>query len=551
MADNWQLKAVLSANSTGMVKALTDVGKVAKTTRKYLADVASAANHLTGKIGLPLTALSGLLGGFSLVAIKNAVVGFTEMGEEIYKASLRTGMTVEELQRMKYVSEQAGVPVESLQMGMAKLNKQIGDAATGKNKSLSGLLDKLGISARDANGQFKAGIDILPQLADAFVRNKNPVVQAQMGMALFGKSWQEMIPLLMEGSDGISNSLERFARLKGVMNLDDIKGAKELGDKFQDLQFVTKGFQNTIAKELMPVLGPLVEDIIQWAAANRKVVSAGVREFVTELVASMRQIDWQGVVRGVQGFAQSMGRLVDWVGGAKNALIILAVVINAQTIMAVFSLVAALGRAGLAFLGMAAKAYLAGNAALLSMVRVAAAALFTAGPLGVLGAAFAWMGGMATAAGGLISSAMGAVTLAIRGVGAALMANPLGVILGLATAAVLIYENWGTLKEWFGNFFGWIGDKFQAVIGWATDLARSVGGFFGGGATAPSGTAASDPLGVSRPALVGPAARVQASGQIEVSFKDAPAGMRVTQTTVGNVPVNTSVGYRSDALGMP
>ena len=98
MADNWQLKAVLSANSTGMVKALADVGKVAKTTRKYLADVAGAANHLTSKIGLPLIALSGVLGGFSLVAIKNAVVGFSEMGESLYKASLRTGMTVEELQ---------------------------------------------------------------------------------------------------------------------------------------------------------------------------------------------------------------------------------------------------------------------------------------------------------------------------------------------------------------------------------------------------------------------------------------------------------------------
>ena len=43
MSDTWQLKAVLSANSAGMIKALTEAGKVAKTTRKYLLDVGSAA----------------------------------------------------------------------------------------------------------------------------------------------------------------------------------------------------------------------------------------------------------------------------------------------------------------------------------------------------------------------------------------------------------------------------------------------------------------------------------------------------------------------------
>lgn len=551
MADNWQLKAVLSAVDK-MSPVLKQVGNVAKTTRKYLSDVAGAANHLTGKIGLPLTALSGVLGGFSLVAIKNAVVGFTDMGEEIYEASLRTGMSVEQLQRMKYVSEQAGVPVESLQMGMAKLNKQMGDVSAGKNKDLALLMKKLGISARDANGQLKAGIDILPQLADAFVRNKNPVVQARMGMALFGKSWQEMVPLLMEGSEGINASLERFKRLKGVMNLDDIKGAKELGDKFKDLEFVTKGFQNTIAKELVPVLGPLIEDIVQWAAANRKVVSAGVKEFVRDLVDGMRQIDWTTVINGAKDFARWLGRMVDMVGGAKNALILLVIVMNAQTIMAIGGLIGAVGRAGIAFLAMAARAYVASNASLMAMARVAVMAIATAGPIGAIGAMFSWVAGMVAGAGGIISGALGMVGVAIRGIGAALMANPLGIILALATAAYLIYQNWDTLKKWFSSFFDWVGEKFQSLVGRAVDLAKSVGGFFGGDSSPRAAANSNAALNNgSRPSLVG-ASQVKASGLIEVSFKDAPPGMRVEQTKAGgDVPVNTNVGYRSYAMGMP
>lgn len=697
MADNWQLKAVLSAVDK-MSPVLKQVSGVAKTTRKYLSDVAGAANKLTSKIGLPLTALSGVLGGFSLVAIKNAVVGFTDMGEEIYKASLRTGMSVEQLQRMKYVSEQAGVPIESLEIGMAKLNKQIGDATAGKNKDLAGLMKKLGIDMREANGQLKAGIDILPQLSDAFVRNKNPVVQARMGMALFGKSWQEMVPLLMEGADGINSSLDRFKRLKGVMNLADLKGAKDLGDKFKDLEFVTKGFQNTIAKELIPVLGPVIEDIIQWGVANRKLVSSGVKEFARELVQGMREVDWTGIIEGTKRVIGSLGTLVDWLGGTKNALIVLAVVINAQTIMALVGLVGAVGRAGLAFLAMAGRAYVAGNASVLAMARVVVMAVATAGPIGAIGAAFTWVAGIATGAGGIISGALGMVGVAIRAIGAALMANPLGIILALATAAYLIYQNWDTLKKWFSGFFGWlsenfttllapitaigaaftwiggfaasagsvitgalgsvgvairavgaalmanplgivlalataayliyknwdalktwfsgffdwVGDKFKGLVGWAVDMAKAVGRFFGMGAAAGDSTAvqaaaktanspaaasaislagvaatgespavqaavknANSPatasaislaggpaagtmaqpgrvVGAERPSLITPATQVKASGQIEVSFKDAPAGMRVEQSkTSGDIPINTNVGYRSYAMGMP
>ena len=108
---------------------------------------------------------------------------------------------------------------------------------------------------------------LMPELADAFVRNKNPVVQARMGMALFGKAWQEMAPMLMEGGVGIEKMQKRFTLLKSAMDLDTVKGAKEFGDQLKDVEIVTKGFQMTIAKELVPVMSP--------PAASQRVCAAG------------------------------------------------------------------------------------------------------------------------------------------------------------------------------------------------------------------------------------------------------------------------------------
>jgi len=318
---------------------------------------------------------------------------------------------------------------------------------------------------------------------------------------MFGKSYAEILPLLAEGSAGINDNLARFDKIKGVLGKDDIKGAKDLGDSFKDLDMVMKGFQVTIAKQLVPVIKPMVDSLVAWWVINKKLVSTEVSAMAKDLGIWIKTIDFKKVLTDVGDFVKSLGGFIDMVGGAKNALIGLVIFMNMQTIMAVAGLIGALARAGLAFLAMAAQAYIASNASLLSLLRIGTVALFTAGPIGVLGAAFGWLAGIAAGAGGIISGAFGVVSVAIRGVGAALMANPLGIILALATAAYLIYQNWDTLKGWFSNFFDWIGQKFQAVIGWAVDLAKSVGGFFGGNASVAANVAATPQNPQIKPAI--------------------------------------------------
>lgn len=564
MADNWQLKAVLSANAQGMIKALGDVGKMAKNTRKYLSDITGAAGNLAGRLGLPSALASGLLAGFSASAIKNAMVSLADMEDEVSKFTATTGIAGSEFTRFQYLAKLSNVPFEALAGSMGKANKGIYDAAKGKNKELAALYSHLGIPLRNANGQMRSMADMLPELADAFQRNQNPVVRARMGMAMFGKSWQEIMPMLSDGSAKINERMARFKELglevKDVAAFDrQMESAGKFGDRLDDLSFVAKDFQNTIAAGLLPIITPLIDGLTRWVVVNKDLVASEVKVFVADLAKSLRDTDWNAVIEGARGFTRGLGSAVDMVGGARNALIALVIVMNAQTIVALAGLIGSLGRAGFAFLAMGAQAYLAGNASVLSMLRIAAIAIATAGPIGAVGAAFAWLTGIAAGAGGIISGAMGMVGLAIRGVGAALMANPLGIILGLATAAVLIWQNWDALKGWFSSFFDWIGDRFQSLLGWAVDLAKTAASVFGGGGGMDyqqvAGTAlpraGSAPGVMDRPSLAG-AQQVRASGQIEVSFKDAPPGMRVEQAkSSGDVPVRTDVGYRSYAMGAP
>jgi len=562
MADNWQLKAVLSANAESMLRTLKFVNQATKTTRKYLMDVASSATNLAGRVGLPLGLISGALGALSVAGIKGAVTSFAELGDQVVKSAQRIGVTTDEYQKLKYAAGQSGVSVEGLGSSVGRLNKGIALAASGGNKDLAALFKRTGISMRDANGHLRSGADLLPEVAEMFKKNTNAATQARMGTAIFGKGWQELAPLLKDGAEGIDKLNKRYAELGLAVGGDALLEGEAFGDKLEDLEMVVKSYGNTIAAELVPEFNKSLESTIKWAVANRDLIVVPVAKFIADMADQLKNVDWSSVIKGVGDFVTGIKDFIGWIGGAKNALIGLAIIMNAQTIAALIGLVASLGRAAFAFLAMGVQAYIAGNASLLSMVRVAAVALFTAGPLGILGAAFAWMGSMAAGAGGLLSGAMGLAAVAVRGLGAALMANPLGIIIGIATAAYLIYKNWDTLKAWFSSFFDWIGEKFQKFLGWAKSLAGIVGVMFGGdgGAGAPAAMPASGtdqqtladrsaPMGNGeRPSLVRNAQQ-DVGGKFTFDFQNAPPGMRLAgMETKGQTDVDMNVGTRSYAM---
>jgi hypothetical protein len=307
------------------------------------------------------------------------------------------------------------------------------------------------------------------------------------------------------------------------------------------------------------------------------------------------------MAKSVLAFGQGIGKLVDFVGGPRNALIGLAVVMNAQTIVALGGLAGAVARAGLAFVGMAAQAYIAGNAALLSMVRTGVVATLVSGPLGLLRAAWTLLATTTVSMSGLMSGAFALVSGGIRAVGAALMANPLGIILAIASAAWLIYENWDTVKGWFASFWSWLkanadliltclgpigwiaktiighweplkawfGDLVQWLSGklqWIVDAAKSVGhalGLTGGdvtmthtlGASAQGASGAGMaplPVGGERTSLI-PAGQNtgKVEGQVNIKIDGLPSGSRVEQVRGGTMPINVDAGYSAYALAMP
>ncbi len=112
----------------------------------------------------------------------------------------------------------------------------------------------------------------------------------------------------------------------------------------------------------------------------------------------------------------------------------------------------------------------------------------------------------------------------------------------------MVINNWGPVVKWFQDMW----DKLKPIIEWFTDGASDTvvaanATQWGGGGYGAYGT------GVSaqgyNPYQIVQAAPKKAEGEITVSFKDAPPGMRVTDTRSSGIDVNHDVGYTRFGMG--
>lgn len=165
----------------------------------------------------------GLLAGGSAAALYRITTSAADAMGELDDLQKRLGGTTQNLQGFRYAAVLAGQNGEVFTSAMVRLNRGIREAATGQNANLAALFSRLGISLRDSNGQFRDAASLLPQLAEAFRRNENPVTRNAMAMALFGRTGEALLPMFTEGAEGLNRLTESFRRYGYVFTDEEIE----------------------------------------------------------------------------------------------------------------------------------------------------------------------------------------------------------------------------------------------------------------------------------------------------------------------------------------
>lgn len=106
----------------------------------------------------------------------------------------------------------------------------------------------------------------------------------------------------------------------------------------------------------------------------------------------------------------------------------------------------------------------------------------------------------------------------------------------------LIINNWGPVVKWFQDMWA----KLKPIIEWFSDgasdtVAAANAAQWGAGGYGAYGTGV--PVQGYNPYQINQTGQKKGEGEITVSFKDAPPGMRITDTRSSGIDVNHDVGY--------
>jgi phage-related protein len=168
-------------------------------------------------------------------------------------------MSTESLQAYKYAAELVDVPLETLTASMAKQVKSMSNARDG-SKNFMDAYKRLGVSVTDANGNLRDSDKVYWETIDALGKVSNETERDALAMQIFGKSAQELNPLISQGSAGIAALTDEAKRMGAVMSQDSLNALGKFDDSVQRLKSGSAAAKNMLGMVLLPQLQTLADD---------------------------------------------------------------------------------------------------------------------------------------------------------------------------------------------------------------------------------------------------------------------------------------------------
>ena len=284
---NGQLK-----NNTEQVEDTTTATEDAGQSMGNLGDV---VNGLTSKLGIQLpdsmkssmnamgsldASSLALAGGFAAVAAaivkaEKAMISMTKesaaFADNIITLSMQTGQSTQQLQEFSYATELIDVSVDTMQGSLTKLTNNMQDTMNGTGNAKASF-DALGISVTNADGSMRSANDVFYETIDALGKVKNETERDAMSMDIFGRSAQDLNPLIIQGSKTLKAYADEAHNMGYVLDDEALSTLGAVDDAYQRLQKTQEGVKNQLAVEFAPYLEEFYGDVTSMVKDGGKAI---------------------------------------------------------------------------------------------------------------------------------------------------------------------------------------------------------------------------------------------------------------------------------------
>lgn len=210
--------------------------------------------------------------------------------DEIVTLSVQTGLSTKTIQEFSYAAELVDVPLTTIQGSLTKLTAQMASAAAGNQKATDKFRE-LGVSIYDTNGNLRDAESVFYDAIDALGEIQNQTERDAAAMEIFGKSAQDLNPLIAQGSNVLRQYALEANQVGYVMDTMSLNKLTALDDSFQRMHNTVTAFKNELAQQFAPFLKDAVDSLSTFIGTlGQKFKEARIAEQLGMMLDSLVQL---------------------------------------------------------------------------------------------------------------------------------------------------------------------------------------------------------------------------------------------------------------------
>lgn len=296
---NWQAQlnnaeAALNGMERELKQNTKEMDDLRKSTDKASKTADDSKNRFSG-LGETLKSVGAALGA-TVVAIGTAAVAagkkIWEMandtaaaGDEIDKQSQKLGVSAENYQKLSYAMERSGADVEDFRKGTANITKELANIQKGVEGAGASFVT-LGVATKNADGSMRSTEDVLLDTIDSLAKMSDDTERNALANQIFGRSYQELLPLLNTGSDGIRELMDEAEKYGMVMSDDAVSASAAFEDSLTKLKGTVTGVKNQLMSSLLPSLTAVTDGFSDLVSGNKKgtdLIKSGIKSAIDSI----------------------------------------------------------------------------------------------------------------------------------------------------------------------------------------------------------------------------------------------------------------------------
>lgn len=255
---------------------------------------------LTKGLGVAAAAATAAAGAFAFMA-KTTLNTLDNLG----KTASKLGVTTEFLSRYRVIAERAGISTETFDMALQRFQRRLGEAQMGTGELLKPL-QQMGISMKDANGNFKDGTVVFEEFIAKLGETENAERRLALAMKGFDSEGVKMVNIAEMGADKIALIGRRAEEAGLVISGKLTKAAADANDALSDLFDFGKGFKLQFFGALSETIEELSEMLRQKILLKVE-AAGGMKAFANDIAAAFLE----GTSKFVTATAKFIDQLID------------------------------------------------------------------------------------------------------------------------------------------------------------------------------------------------------------------------------------------------